>query len=83
MSAELSQAIGWILFYLGLVLFVGAETFPAFEDEPEEPPRRYGGVKPTTRDIKPITPATPPPPPFPRTLADEVNPPRIPTKRTR
>lgn len=81
MSAEQLQGIGWILFYLGLVLAVYAET--AFEDEPEEPPRRYGGLKPTTRDLKPITPATPPPPPSPRTPADEVNPPRIPTKITR
>ena len=73
MSAEQLQMIGVVLLYIGLVLLGEAAV-------PEE---TSGGVKPTTREIKPITPATPPPPPSPRTPADEVNLPRIPTKRTR
>lgn len=81
MTAELLQVVGLILFGIGLCLFVsGGDTFPIFERQPEE---TGGGVKPITREIKPITPATPPPPPSPRTPADEVNPPRIPTKITR
>lgn len=73
MTAELLQAIGVVLLYIGLVLLGNASL----------PEGTGGGIKPITREIKPITPATPPPPPSPRTPADEVNPPRIPTKRTR
>lgn len=73
MSEELLQMIGVVLLYIGLVLLGNAS-------EPEE---TGGGIKPITRDLKPITPLTPPPPPSPRTPVDEVNPPRIPTKRTR
>ena len=80
MSAELLQILGWLLFYAGLRLFIsGVETFPASKRQPEE---TGGGIKPTTRVVLRPTSA-PPPPPSPRTLADEVNPPRIPTKRTR
>ena len=73
MTAELLQMIGVVLLYISLVLL----------DEAATPEETGGGIKPITREIKPITPATPPPPPSPRTPADEVNPPRIPTKRTR
>ena len=77
---ELLQLVGIILFGIGCMLISEGGTYPVFERQPEEP---GGGIKPITREIKPITPATPPPPPSPRTPADEVNPPRIPTKRTR
>ena len=69
---ELLQLVGIILFGIGLCLFISStETCPVFERQPEE---TGGGVKPITREIKPITPATPPPPPSPRTLADEKDP---------
>ena len=81
MTAEQLQILGALLFYAGLRLFIcGVESFHIFRRQPEE---TGGGIKPITREIKPITPATPPPPPSTRMPADEVNPPRIPTKRTR
>ena len=79
MSAEQLQILGLLLFYAGLRLFICGVDFPVFKRQPEE----TGGSKAITMDRKPITPLTPPPPPSPRTPADEVNPPRIPTKITR
>ena len=80
MSADPLLVLGLILFGIGLCLFISTtETAPVFEKQPEE---TGGGIKPTTREVLRPTSA-PPPPPSPRTPADEVNPPRIPTKRTR
>ena len=71
MIAEPLQLLGLILFSIGLCLFISStETATVFEKQQEE----TGGIKPTTRDLKPITPLTPPPPPSPRTPACEEDP---------
>lgn len=94
MSAELLQALGWLLSSIGLCLFISStETAPVFEKQPEEIPekpmedprleviRRWQsqGVLNDAGELWWASAARA----ERRNPADDVNPPRIPPKRGR